>query len=353
MKENFTKVDEWDWIIDDPDRLEPWFRIRKDAEEKFLLYRDGVFTVFKTADTSGKSYYVHHETPDSLAKHVKALFGSRAKDLYAASAILSACNIPVVPYPGWGKCGTESMIISEELPDAMTALEYWFRIVPHNHVLRLEFLSRLSGLIGLLHSAKLSLRDFSLRNILVKNNGKEMLLVDVCHVEEKETLLTREEKLILLRPFAEMRGELSADDATIAILDSGLAADSQEASELWDEVVDAMEEYIKNDLWPRVEEDILTAQSSLYCRTLPPGENGGTVYLRNTIWHKERPLPDDLNSYAEELPSEEAQRIWLAGIKAELTRDHLQKIPVSWEHFENEKQDVIRYEVETVLGSEE
>ena len=239
------------------------------------------------------------------------------------------------------------MIISEELPDAMTALEYWFSIVPHNHVLRLEFLSKLSDLIGLFYTNSLALRDFSLRNILVRSNGSEMLVVDVCHIEERDSLLTREEKLVLLRPFAEMRGELSADDATIAILDSGLASDSQEASELWDEVVDAMEEYINNDLWPRVEEDILTADSTLYCRILPQ-EDGSILHVRNTIWHKERALPDDTNSYAEELPEEDAQRIWLNGIKAQLTRDHLQKVPVSWHHFEDDRKDIIRYEVETV-----
>ena len=351
MKENHVTIDEWDWYIDDPTRLEPWFRIREDAEEKFLLYRDGALAVFKTADTAGRNYFVHHEVPDSLAKQVKALFGSRAKGLFTAATLLSDHGIPSVQYPGWGKNGTESMIISQDLPDAVTALEYWFNAVPHNHVLRLEFLSKLSGLIGLFYTSSLALRDFSLRNILVRNNGSEMLVVDLCNVEEREGVLTREEKLILLRPFAEMRGELSADDATVAILDSGLAADSQEASELWDEVVDAMEEYIQNELWPAVEENILTAHSTLYCRLIP--QEDSILHVRNTIWHKECPIPDDSNSYAEELPSDEAQRLWLNGIKAELTRDHLQKVPVSWEHFEDERKDIIRFEVETVAELDE
>lgn len=346
MNEAQITIDGWDWYIDDPLRLEPWFSIREDAEEKFLLYRDGVFTVFKTADAAGRNYYVHHEVPDSLAKQVKALFGSRAKDLFTASGVLNSHNIPSVQYPGWGKCGTESMIISEELPDAMTALEYWFNIVPHNHVLRLEFLAKLSSLIGLFYSNNLAVKDFSLRKILVRNNGSEMLVVDLNHVEERASLLTKEEKLYLLRPFAEMRGELSADDAIVAILDSGLAGDSQEASVLWDEIVDAMEEYIHNDLWPKLEVDLLSGDSTLYCRTLP-GENS-ILHVRNSIWHKERVLPDDSNSYAEELSEEEAKKIWLAGIKAEITRDHLQKNPVSWEHFEDGRKDVIRYEKETV-----
>ena len=352
MKEDpLITVDDWDWCIDDPSRLEPWFSIRNDAEEKFLLYRDGVSAVFKTSDASGRSYYVRHDVPDSLAGHVKALFGSRAKDLYDASGILADHKIPCVQYPGWGKCGTESMILSEELPDAVTALEYWFRLVPHNHVLRLEFLSKLADLIGLLCSNALALREFSLRNILVRGNGSEMLVVDVSSVEERETL-SREEKLVLLRPFAEMRGELSADDATVAILDSGLAADSQEASELWDDAVDNLEEYINNDLWPQVEETILAGESTPYCRIVPL-ENGGVLHVRNTIWNEELPVPDDTNSYAEELPGEDASKVWLNGIKALLARDHLQKLPLSWEHYEDDRKDVIRYEAESVAGLEE
>ena len=345
MKDDFITVDDWDWIIDDPARLEPWFSIREDAEEKFLLYRDGDFAVFKTADTSGRNYFVHHEIPDSLAKHVKALFGSRAKDLYASVAILNEHDIPAVQYPGWGKCGTESMIISEEIPDAMTALEYWFSIVPHNHVLRLEFLSKLSDLIGLLYNQALALRNFSLKNILIRNNGSEMLVMDVSHVEERD-VLSREEKLVLLRPFAEMRGELSADDATIAILDSGIAADSQEASELWDEVVDAQEEYINNVLWPRIEDGLLAEESTLFYRCIP--FEGGLKYVRNSLWYKECPLPDDTNSCAEEMPEEEAKKIWLNAIKAQLTRDPVSREVLVWEHYEGEEKDIIRYEVETV-----
>ena len=109
MKDDFITVDDWDWIIDDPARLEPWFSIREDAEEKFLLYRDGDFAVFKTADTTGRNYFVHHEIPDSLAKHVKALFGSRAKDLFASAIILNEHGIPAIQYPGWGKCGIQTM----------------------------------------------------------------------------------------------------------------------------------------------------------------------------------------------------------------------------------------------------
>ena len=346
MKDDFITVDEWDWIIDDPARLEPWFSIREDAEEKFLLYRDGCLAAFKTADTSGRSYYVHHETPDSFAKHVKALFGSKAKDLYSSAEILKAHNIPSVQYPGWGKCGTESMIISEEVPDAVNALEYWFSIVPHNHVLRLEFLSKLSELIGTLCNNTLVLRDFSLRNILVRNNGSEMLIVDASHVEERENALSREEKLLLLRPFAEMRGELSADDATIAILDSGVVTDSQEASELWDEVVDAQEEYINNDLWPQIEAHLLSEAPTLFYRCIPM--EGGMKYVRNSLWYKERPLPDDTNSYAEELPEEEAKKIWLNAIKAQLTRDPVSREPLVWEHYEDDRKDIIRYDAETV-----
>ena len=341
MKEITTTVDDWDWCIDDVSRLEPWFSVYKDLEEKFLVSRHGSVALFKVSDVAGKSYFVRHETPDGLTENLKAWFRSKARSLYEASLLLEQHGIPAVKCAGWAKCGTESMLLSEEYPDSMSALEYWYRIVPDNNVLRLEFLSKLSELLGRYYKAGIVQDDLSLEHILVKEDGSEMAVLQAGKVEECAGGLDRDEKISIIRPFAEMRGELTADNATIWILNSGIAADSQEAGELWDEAVAAYEQYIEEDLWPGIEEAIQCCEENPYCRFI--FREDGFTCVRNTLWHAPVELSSDGNSHAEEVPREEAGKIFLNSIKARILREPVQKLPVVWVHYEGEKNDIIRY----------
>ena len=341
MKENNTIVDDWEWSIDDISRLEPWFSVYKDVEEKFLVSRCGSVALFKVSDVNGESYFIRHETPDGLKENLKAWFRSKARFMYETSLLLEENGIPCVKCPGWGKCGTESMLITEEFSDSMSALEYWYRVVPGNNVLRLEFLSKLSELLGKYYKASLVQSDLSLEHILVKEDGSEMVVLQAGKVEERSGTLDREDKIAILRPFVEIRGELNADNATIAILNSGIAADTQEAGELWDAAVDAYERYLEDEYWPRIAEAIQCGEENPYCHFLY--REDGFTCVRNTLWYSCTELPDENNSHAEEVPDEDARKIFLNSIKARIFRDPVQKLPVMWEHYEDDRSDVIRY----------
>lgn len=341
MKENCINVDDWEWCIDDPSRLEPWFSVYRDVEEKFLVSRRGSVVLFKVTDAAAGSYFVRHEIPDGLTENLKAWFRSKARSMYESSIALAQHNIPCVKCPGWGKYGTESMLLSENFADSVSALEYWYRVVPGNNVLRLEFLAKLSELLGKYYKASIVQSDLSLEHILVKEDGSEMAVLQAGKVEERSSALDKEDKIAIIRPFVEMRGELNADNATIAILNSGIAADSHEAGELWDEAVDIYEQYIEEDLWPRISEAVQSCEENPYCRFV--FHESGFTCVRNTLWYTHTELSDELNSHSEELPYEEAKKIFLHSVKARLLREPVQKLPIVWEHYEGEKNDIIRY----------
>ena len=221
------------------------------------------------------------------------------------------------------------MILSVEIPDTVNALEYWFRIVPHNSALRREFLSNLSDLIGLYARKNIVQEDLTLENILVRSNGSEMFVINPAEAEKREEELSRQEKIALLRPFVEMRGEISSDSATIAILESGIAEDSLDASDLWHEAVDKEEKDIEENYWPEISDKVILDDSGPLCRIVRDGEN--VIHVRNTIWHAELPLPDDSTSIAEEMSEEEAEKVWMDSFRAQLLRQQFPRIPLSWE----------------------
>ena len=329
MKDNTVTVGEWEWCIDDETRLVPWFNIYPEVEEKYTLRAAESTRLFKVQDSQKRSYYVKHDTPSSIKEHLLAWFSSRARNLYESAQLLREAGIPCAEYPGWGKSGTESMILSVEIPDTVNALEYWFRIVPHNSALRREFLSNLSDLIGLYARKNIVQEDLTLENILVRSNGSEMFVINPAEAEKREEELSRQEKIALLRPFVEMRGEISSDSATIAILESGIAEDSLDASDLWHEAVDKEEKDIEENYWPENSDRVILDDSGPLCRIVRDGEN--VIHVRNTIWHAELPLPDDSSSIAEEMSEEEAEKVWMDSFRAQLLRQQFPRIPLSWE----------------------
>lgn len=350
MKDNTVTFGEWEWCIDDESRLVPWFNIYPEVEEKYAVRTTESARLFKVQDSQKRSYYVKHETPNSIREHLIAWFSSHARDLYESAEVLKNAGIPCAEYPGWGKSGTESMILSVEIPDTVNALEYWFRIAPHNGALRREFLSNLSDLIGLYAKNSIAQSALTLENILVRNNGSEMFVINPEGAEKQSEGLSRQEKIDLLKPFVEMRGEISSDSATIAILESGIAEDSLDASDLWHDAIDKEETDIEENYWPENSDKVILDDSGPLCRIIRNGED--VTYVRNTIWHAERPLPDDSNSIAEEVSEEEAEKIWMDSFKAQLLRQQYPRVPLSWERHADGT-SIIRYAatMESILES--
>ena len=47
-----VSIDDWDWCIDDESRLDPWFRIYREVEEKFTVKADETTRVFHVQDSN-------------------------------------------------------------------------------------------------------------------------------------------------------------------------------------------------------------------------------------------------------------------------------------------------------------
>ncbi len=340
MKENTVTLEDWDWCIDDESRLVPWFHVLPEVEKKYTVRADANTRVFRVQDSQKRTYFVKHISPNGLKEHLIAFFSTKAKLLYESAGLLRSAGIPCAEYPGWAKNGTESMTLSVEIPDTLTALEYWFRTITHNTALRREFVANLAKLVASYSYASIVQRDLTLKHILIKNNGSALFIINPCEVERIDGPLSRDEQLALLKPFTELRGEISPETLSIALLENGFAENSQDASELIHEVIDSVEEEIEENDWPEISNRLLTEESWALSRILYDGDNA--IHVRNTIWHSEIPVPDDSNSLAEYVSTEEAEQIWLDSFKAQLLRRHCPRVPLSWERRADGK-NIVRY----------
>lgn len=335
-----VSIDDWDWCIDDESRLEPWFRIYREVEDKFTVKADDTTKVFRVRDSEQRSYYVKHITPNTIREHLIAFFSSKVKNIFESAQILHSRNIPCANYPAWAKNGTDSMLISEEIPDTESALEYWFRTAAQDSAKRREFISVLADLISNCAAAAVVMPQISLDHILVKKDGSAMFIVNPLDVEKKDDALSTDEKLPYLTPFIELRGETPQEDIAIALHEAGFSGNSIDTAELLHEQINKLEEEIENDSWPDYAAHVLDGEPGALYRTVQ--KENSILRIRNTIWYAPIPEPDDSNSTVETTSDEAAEKIWIDSFKAQLLRYHCRKIPLSWEQFEDGR-NLIRY----------
>lgn len=335
-----VSVDEWDWCIDDETRLDPWFRIYREVEEKFTVKSDDATRVFRVQDSRRRCYFVKHITPSSIREHLIAFFSSKAKNICESSQLLRSLELPCVNYPGWGKNGTESMILSEEIPETEPALEYWFRSCAQNSARRREFVSNLAGLISRCITSSVLLPDISLDNILIKQDGSSLYLLNPINAETSDEALSQTERTPYLNPFIELRGEISPENISIALHEAGFSGNSIDISELLRSRIDSFEEEIEDGNWPDYAMHVLEGEPGPLYRTVQ--KENSLLRVRNTIWRTPVPEPNDANSVPEDVPEEEAQEIWTDSFKAMLLRYHCARVPLSWELFEDGR-SILRY----------
>jgi len=335
-----VSIDEWDWCIDDETRLDPWFRICHEVEEKFTVKADDATRVFRVQDSSQRCYYVKHITPSSIREHLIAFFSSKAKNIFESSQMLRDLELPCVNYPGWGKNGTESMILAEEIPETESALEYWFRSCAQDSARRREFVSNLAGLISRCVTSSVLIPEISLDNILVKRDGSSLYLLNPINAGHSDEPLSQSEWLPYLTPFIELRGETSPENIGIALHEAGFSENSIDISEILRDRINSFEEEIEDGSWPDYAAHVLDGEAGPLYRTVQ--KENSLLRVRNTIWRTPVPEPDDANSVPEEVPEEDAQNIWTDSFKALLLRYHCARVPLSWELFEDGR-SIIRY----------
>lgn len=335
-----VSIDDWDWCIDDESRLDPWFRIYHEVEEKFTVKSDDTTQVFRVQDSRQRNYFVKHISPNSIREHLIAFFSSKAKNIFESSQLLHAEGIPCAICPGWAKNGTDSMLLSQEIPDTVPALEYWFRTAAQDSARHREFVSVLADLTASCTTSSIIIPQISLDNILVRTDGSAMFIINPLDAEKKDDSLSEDERLPYLNPFIELRGEISPEDMSIDLHESGFSGNSIDVAELLHERIDALEEEIENGSWPDYAAHVLEGEAGALYRTVTTPNS--ILRVRNTIWRTALPEPDDSNSTPEDFHDEKAEEVWIDSFKAQLLRYHCAKVPLSWEQFEDGR-NIIRF----------
>ena len=128
----------------------------------------------------------------------------------------------------------------------------------------------------------------------------------------------------------------------IALQEASFTDNAQELSDILHNRIIALEEPLKEGIFPEWANHVNHEESGMLCRVLRDEETGTVLRVRNTIWYQEIPTPDDSNSTAEDLSEENAREIWLDSFKAQLLRNHLARVPLSWETHPDGR-NVIRY----------
>lgn len=341
------EMDGWTWHVSDPGKITSWFgdreRLRRECAVKGSDLRD-VFRV----EIGGVGHYVKYHHPDSLFQQMRSGLAPKAKNEFATARRLAALGLPVATPVGWGSRGSRSMLLTQEVPQAVPAREYWFGTAERNATLRKHFLDAFADLLQQMLAARIHHPDLHLGNLLVTANRKEcrFTLVDVYGVTVGKPL-DDEERFAMLRIVGALRGELHRGEAIEFFRLHKLAVSYQAADELWQRILVAEARQMER-LWPKRRRQIL-AGNPKYVHTLD---------ILGREWHIRQGLNGQLAispTDAEEtdwlhpeyeirrLSPEAAEALWLASFRLGFHRIHHPQV-LAWIAADEGDEDILLLE---------
>jgi hypothetical protein len=328
----------WEWHLKDPAILDSWFHSWKQIAKKNMVKSSHVRAVFKV-ETAKVVYYVKYNYPVSLTSKIHSSFIPKSKSEFYSSQLLEMEDVSVVEICGWGRRGTESMLITRELADSVNARTFWFSEELMDLPLKTVFLNSFSIFLRNFMSSGFYHPDFHLGNLMIRNSDMEFVLVDTHGIELKKKL--RDSQYFkMLRIIGALRGEITDREAGELILKSRLAKDFAAADELWYSIIDAEAAEIRK-LWEKRKKQIISGTGT-YCRVFKSAEGYG-MSIRNSVAGKS--LVDNkvyIQGKLEEmyepaiLHGAQAKELWLTSFLLQFHRiPH--KMPIAWIRKEHNK----------------
>ncbi len=321
----------WEWHLKNPDVLEPWFHSWKQIAKKNMVKSSCVRAVFKV-ETEKAAYYVKYNYPLSLTSKIHSSFIPKSKSEFNSSVLLEKQGISVVEICGWGRRGTESMLITKELEDSVNARTLWFSEERMNPQLKKVFLDSFADFLKKFMHSGFYHPDFHLGNMMIKRSDMDFVLVDT-HGIEKKKKLRDSQYFRMLRVIGALRGEITDREAGELILKSLLAKDFASADEIWYSILEAEAAEIEK-LWDKREKQIISGTGK-YCSVFKTAEGYGIsvrnsvsgqslvdkkIYLQGKIEDAYEPL---------ELNEAEARKLWLTSFRLQFHRiPH--RMPIAW-----------------------
>ncbi len=170
------QMEQWEWHLDDPEMLRVWFPNFRDAMADNTVKSNTQRDVFNI-EAAGKKYFVKFFHPTSLLQKTRSKILPKALSELNSAKLLEDCGIATPRIAGWGRRGSESMLVSEAVIDAPDARRYWFSSVLHGASGRGEFLAKFAEFLRKFLDSGIYHPDFHLGNILVEGKGESLSFV--------------------------------------------------------------------------------------------------------------------------------------------------------------------------------
>jgi len=365
------KINNWKWNIENPDILNDWFndfktylssrRVSSNTEltqdaagenplcvVKFNAERD----VFRF-EHNGIGYFAKYAHPASRFQKVRSVISPKLAAEFNSINLLSELNIPVVKVCGWGSCGSESMLITEELRDSQSVRDYWFTVAVKDDKLRSRFLANFADFLKTFFDAGIYHPDFHPGNIMIVRDSQKFVLVDPYGVVKMDHNDNRKifEMLCVIGAF---RGEIH-DCEGAEFIKKVLGVSSDKSIEMWLDIL--KHETTKSEkLWGKRKPKALTdlRNSQLFTK------DNCEVRIRKSIVREFIIDPEKISEIDEDkryviqgLSHKDAEKEWLDSLYLQIHRiPH--KYPVLW--FSKTGSDDKLYfekEMDTILNEEE
>ena len=323
-------IGKWEWHINDTDLLNPWFAQFSDYIKTSSVKSNAQRDVF-IVEAKREKYYIKYSHPASLLQKTRSRIQSKSESEFKSANLLETAGIPTPKAIGWGKRGSASMLMTEAVPDAVNARQFWFSKAINNLEIQELFLAKFADFLSKFLHTKLYHPDFHPGNILVcdKDDTISFILIDPYGIVELKPL-SHSKKFEMLCIIAAFRGELN-DAQGVKLLKKIFPDNTDEQSaETWQQIL-ISETRKASKLWEKRQGRILTdsRDSQVF------EQNVKNVRIRKTFAGE---LSIDLNSALQkndrkftrqELTPKEAKEKWIASYKWALHRLP-QKMPLAW-----------------------
>ncbi len=277
--------------------------------EVFPVKQNPKRKVYRLVNSSGYSMYLKLFAQQRFPFTIFRFYPSME---YEIARRLEKNGIPVIHYLAWSKLQKGGFCISEGIPAAVSARQYFFETVRSNPALLNHFLGKLAELTGILYHKNCRHPDFHLGNILFTPRDTHLYLADPWGIREMP-FQTNASKFALCTVWTELRGYISHDKLLNGILSSGLAKTKIDAVELMQQAVC---QYGKKAAtrWPKISRRILSGKSKF--ATTVQKEDGEYTW-RHTLWFASpEKMEIDPSWRKVDFPSAEAsEKIWLESFR--------------------------------------
>lgn len=168
---------------------------------------------------------------------LQSFFRFYARQEYQAARTLEKAGLPMIHYLAWGRLRRGGFCLSEGIPQAVSARQYFFETLVRDPERQRVFLEQLTELTGKMFRLRIRHPDFHLGNILCSPVIPHLTLADPWGVYPVPLLL-KKFRLELCLPWLELYGSVPEAQLLSGLEEAGLASDEASADSLLHEALE-------------------------------------------------------------------------------------------------------------------